>query len=510
MTSSSRQSYLASLGIPRGLESTFEGNLSSCDLRLMLIDNSSSMLTRDAHRIGGRWDAIQRIDGATRWEEMQDCVAFCADMASRCWMPTKFCLVNDPGSNSTPQKFSLCCNSQASIPAEMQLIKRVMTQSNPAQHPQNPLACHIRNIASFISAEAPRLYSLNKHVTLIICTQGLPTDQHGTVGPYVIHEFQQALLSLCSLPVKIVFRLFTDDERAIEFYNSIDTKTASIDVLDDYWGEALEVYLHNPWLTYGLGLHRLREAGLAWGIIDIMDERPLSIDELYQFCKCFLLSGQQSEGHFLPHPRVNWNSFLQSLSVLLQKEKMQWNPVLGRLTPWMDLVKLNSICSGGNGSQSYSQSPYVPPPPQPNAFPTPLRNAAGGTTFMNNQQTNQNVPSQPSQTDRLPQNKPKSAPNESASQQPLDEHRNKPLKDQILLSWALQPPLYHKLYPLQRLLVTVPQNFARVETHAYFDKWKQLSEEAFVGNGSEQMILLKRGKFCCEGVRSLLFVIFTS
>jgi hypothetical protein len=90
--SSSRQSYVASLGLPRGLESTFEGNLSSCDVRLVLIDNCASMLTRDAHRIGGHWGAIQRLDGATRWEEMQDCVAFCADMASRCWIPTKFCV----------------------------------------------------------------------------------------------------------------------------------------------------------------------------------------------------------------------------------------------------------------------------------------------------------------------------------------------------------------------------------------------------------------------------------
>ncbi|KAL7522496.1 hypothetical protein ACHAWX_007197 [Stephanocyclus meneghinianus] len=373
----------------------------------------------------------------------------------------------------------------------MQLIKRVMTLSNPSRHTQNPLACHITNIAAFISAEAQRLYSLNKHVTLVIFTQGLPTDQNGSVGPTVTHEFQQSLVSLFSLPVKIVFRLFTDDERAIDFYNSIDTKSTSIDVLDDYWGEALEVYLHNPWLTYGLGLHRLREVGLAWSILDAMDERPLSIDELYQFCNCFLILGHHSQGH-LPHPRFSWTSFLQALSALLQSERMQWNPVLGRLTPWMDLVKMNAIYSGCNKIPCYPHLQYVRPPQQQTTLPTPPPNATGSTPFSNSHQPKVTSSSQPTQTDAFSKNESKSHVHASASHQPLDDHRDKPLKEQILLSWALQPPQYQKLYPLQRLLVTVPNNFARVETHAYFDKWKPLSEEAFIGNGSELQILLKR------------------
>jgi len=37
--------------------------------------------------------------------------------------------------------------------------------------------------------------------------------------------------------------------------------------------QAMEVHLHNPWLTYGVGLHRLREAGFAPEIMDDLDER---------------------------------------------------------------------------------------------------------------------------------------------------------------------------------------------------------------------------------------------
>lgn len=61
-------------------------------MRLWLLDNSSAMSTRDSHRIGGSWEKIEKLDDATRWEELMDCVAFHADMTAKCWIPTKFCV----------------------------------------------------------------------------------------------------------------------------------------------------------------------------------------------------------------------------------------------------------------------------------------------------------------------------------------------------------------------------------------------------------------------------------
>ena len=93
---------------------------------------------------------------------------------------------------------------------------------------------------------------------------------------------------MSKLPVKVIIRLCTNDEKVINMYNDMDDKFASIDVMDDYWGEvrrkskmhasrfaslstlaltiftwycsskfssvlhslyakAMEVYLHNPW-----------------------------------------------------------------------------------------------------------------------------------------------------------------------------------------------------------------------------------------------------------------------
>ena len=49
---------------------------------------------------------------------------------------------------------------------------------------------------------------------------------------------------------------------------------------DDFWGEGMEVFLHNPWLTYGIGLHRIREAGLGTELMDDLDEKSFDIEEI--------------------------------------------------------------------------------------------------------------------------------------------------------------------------------------------------------------------------------------
>eukprot|EP00569_Conticribra_weissflogii_P007359 CAMPEP_0171335436 /NCGR_PEP_ID=MMETSP0878-20121228/5334_1 /TAXON_ID=67004 /ORGANISM="Thalassiosira weissflogii, Strain CCMP1336" /LENGTH=566 /DNA_ID=CAMNT_0011836705 /DNA_START=77 /DNA_END=1777 /DNA_ORIENTATION=- len=517
---SPRNAYLYSLGIPRGLISSVIQNVEQCDMRLWLLDNSSAMSTRDSHRIGGSWEKIEKLDGATRWEELMDCVAFHADMTAKCWIPTKFCLVNDPQNEMTPQKFNLCCNTPNEISSELNQIRRTMTRStaNLSQHPRNPLVQHIRNIQNYIVREAPRLVSQGKYINFVICTQGLPTDEQGHSGPAFISEFRQAILSLSKLPVKTVIRLCTDDERVVDFYNTLDGQLTSLDVLDDYWGEALEVYLHNPWLTYGMGLHRLREAGLAWNLVDCIDERPLSVGEIYEFCKFFFLGGN---GANLPDPCWNWNEFYGALTKLLSKEKPQWNPVAGALMPWIDLAKLNSIY-GRMRQQPQPQfsvpGQFVPPySTSTNSHQqqfTPNNNinhpSMQQTQYQHGQQ--QSGVEHPYSTNPLPTQQPKSTTQPNAQTPPQSfpsipntinsnmSHPNTnsiPLKQQILQNWALQPPQYRNLNPLPQLLVTVPTTFPPstkdVEPHDYFGKWKPFSMDAFgVGDGGPKIEVLKR------------------
>lgn len=85
--------------------------------------------------------------------------------------------------------------------------------------------------------------------------------------------------------------------------------------------KAMEVYLHNPWLTYGIGLHRLREAGLAPEVMDDLDESLFSLDDLYEFCNVMFIGDDDLMK--LPHPKDNWNSFMRAVAVLVEKEPKQ-------------------------------------------------------------------------------------------------------------------------------------------------------------------------------------------
>ena len=82
----------------------------------------------------------------------------------------------------------------------------------------------------------------NEFVSVIICTHGVPTDRNGKYDKEVLKEFVDNLKELAELPVRIIFRLITDDEKVLDYYSSLDKKIVC-DVLDDYLGEVRMPYL---------------------------------------------------------------------------------------------------------------------------------------------------------------------------------------------------------------------------------------------------------------------------
>ena len=73
-----------------------------------------------------------------------------------------------------------------------------------------------------------------------------------------------------------------------------------LDVLDDLKGEAAECHANNPWLTYSLPLHHIREWGAPEKLFDLIDERPLLPLELARFAdevlRCSQGPGASFEG----------------------------------------------------------------------------------------------------------------------------------------------------------------------------------------------------------------------
>jgi hypothetical protein len=295
------------------------------------------MVINDGHRLveTGRQHEIKFLP-CSRWKEMQDTIDYQATVAALLKNPTEFRMLNDPGRSHGPQKFSIGEQSDTLIDAELDVARSTVMSSGP--HGVTPLVQHLRDIRCDIEALEPTLRRNGKKVLLIICTDGLPSDEQGISTRSIQQEFVDTLRSLGGLPVWLVVRLFTDEEAIVQYYNNLDSQLElNLEVLDDLAGEAKEVRIHNKWLNYGLPLHRMRMMGFSNRILDILDERKLSKDELREFFR-ILFGNSSLDG--VPDPDVDWKGFLASIARLVEKEKCVANPITRKLEPWVNMKRL--------------------------------------------------------------------------------------------------------------------------------------------------------------------------
>ena len=436
--------YLNSLQLPSGSIGGVMECYQSVDSRKWLIQNNASMKTSDAHcmKIGPKLEYIQNEGEVSRWKEFKQFFDFHVKMSARCWIPTEFWLVNDPGPDME-QRFSVACGNKEDLSEDREVANEIISRVR-LQRKRNPMASQLLRIEKRIAKKAPELTSSNKHVILMLCMDGYLSDEFGREGSKVKQEFVDRLVDISKLPVKLIVRLHTDNDRVTDFFNKLDSKLADIDVLDDYFGEAMEVYLHNPWLTYSLGLHRLREAGLASDLIGELDERCFTTHDIHRFCEDFI-TGEDVD---LPHPRDDWDAFISSLASVLSNEKEQWNAIKKCQTPWIDIQMLEKMFGARKRTTSSAR--------------------AGRREFASS----------------------------VASASAFESNCNSMTLEQVIQRWSHQPPDYKTLNSMQDLLVKMPNLFppknTAVEAHEYFGKWKCLSSEAFTGEGEELKSLLKR------------------
>jgi len=319
-------------GYSTGLAKALVENVDTFDFRFWLVDNSGSMLIGDGHKYvpSGKGDGSLKTVPSTRWAEITETVRYHAKLAALLDSPTIFQLLNNPNLRTIPQRFSVCERGEAYAASEVVEALNIMRRVSP--NGVTPLTQHIWDIQQNISSMAHDLRKKGKKVALVLATDGLPTDEQGCGGQEITDEFVRALRSLEGLPIWIVIRLCTDEADVTEFYNSLDDELElSLEVIDDYEGEAQEVYEVNKWICYGVPLHRCRELGYHNRLFDLIDERPFTREEVRSFC-CLLFGCEEDD---LPDPAVNFEEFLNEVTIRLQTEQLQWNPMKKKMTPWI-------------------------------------------------------------------------------------------------------------------------------------------------------------------------------
>ena len=296
----------------------------------------------DGHRLAeSKSSNVVKLVQCSRWSELQQTVEYHAQIAGLIKAPTVFRMLNDPGRMVGPQQFSVAESGPKQIGSDIDTAIKTMRRASPSGC--TPLSDHIREIRENILAMLPQLQNTGQKVAIILATDGLPTNAMGLCNASTRREFEENLRSLVGLPIWLVVRLCTDEDSVVDYYNNLDGQLElSLEVLDDWVGESKEVYEHNPWLTYGLSLHRMREMGFHHRLFDLLDERRLTLDELKEFL--VLLLGE-SELAYVPDPNADFKSFYEQVSISVSKEEKQWNPVTKRMSSWIDMRKLKSTYS---------------------------------------------------------------------------------------------------------------------------------------------------------------------
>jgi len=333
-------------GYTRGLSTSLAQTIKSFPLRIWVVDNSGSMQKTDGHRFveTKRTQDVKVVD-CSRWNEIKDCIEYHAQMAAALEAPTTFRMLNDPACGPSSQQFGVAENSLDSRVLQEEVDRAITIMKTAQPGGVTPLIQHIEEIRQSVKELEPQLRADGCRVAIILATDGLPTDSRGYGGANIQQQFVEALRGLEGLPVWVVVRLCTDEENVVEFYNDLDGQLElSLEVLDDFLEEATEVNEHNPWLNYALPLHRLREMGYHHRIFDMMDERAFTHEELREYCSLLLVDKSPSDE--LPDPSADWNEFSKTVKTLLAKQPGQWNPMKKKVTPWIDVKKMDKIYSG--------------------------------------------------------------------------------------------------------------------------------------------------------------------
>lgn len=317
-----------------------------------LIDNSGSMLTTDCVRMVQKdvfdvgasnaknskklYDTVK----CSRWNELENTIISHIDLASILEVPTTFRLLQ--GTRGM-QEFTI-----NQVPDDVESAKAIVRQSKPDG--VTLLSDHIHEICNHIEEDKHLLLEKGQKAVVVIATDAIPSDQYGDTSEEAKEKFFIALKKLQLLPVWIVIRLCTNDRKAMQYYRKLDKKLEiPIECVSDYITESKEVRRWNPWLNYSRQIHQCREMGFHHRVFDLLDERPLTKDDLLEFLTV-LFGAEAFDTNVAPNMHTHWNDFLQYLkNQVLNLSEKQYSPTTKKMEDIID-VKGLATAHGIRGS----------------------------------------------------------------------------------------------------------------------------------------------------------------
>ena len=333
---------VSELGYPHGLAK----RLVSCTQtqyvkHYWLVDNSESlmkarcsqMVQRNILEVGGSHaKKLHYSIKCNRWKELQNTLLSQIDLADILEVPTTIRMLQG---YQGVQEFTI--NQVAGDAAR---AKSGVSRTRASGTTQ--LSRHINDVCDQIEQDKDLLIQNGQKAVVVIATDAMPTDMFGETSEAAKTIFLNTVRKLQLLPVWIVIRLCTNDRRTMAYYRKLDQQLEiPIECVSDYITESKEVRRYNPWLNYSRHIHQCREVGFDHRVFDLLDECPLSKDDLYDFLTV-LFGAEAFDTSTAPSMFTDWNHFLEYLQgqILPMLSEKQYSPITKKMEDIIDVKGL--------------------------------------------------------------------------------------------------------------------------------------------------------------------------
>lgn len=258
---------------------------------IVCVDNSGSMATNDGCVLHHSGCGVKHV---RRWVEVTDALSFINDLTLGHELNTTLYILNKL--DGIPQTVDIKTSTQHYIEA--------ILKSSPTG--ATPLCALIKKIIQDIINKITHEPDFCDKIVITVLVDGESDDGDISLA-------MRNFLTLAK-PVSVVVRLCTDNKDICDYWNKIDENLElPVDVIDDLHKEANQVFKCNPEFVYTDALHKARTFGDLPITFDLLDEQPLSMNQLHVIMMFIFPEIQGNPDPFLdPTGYVN---FLSSIRI---------------------------------------------------------------------------------------------------------------------------------------------------------------------------------------------------